>query len=256
MRPLSLLALCLCVGLLAAQEKKPANESTGPIVSVIGLTVERPIPGDQSMPQSTQIKLFVKYSGKKIVAIDHDKSSLTSLTDDKGTDLTKGKYPARIINNNELRLLGSDSGLLYIHLPGISVPEAQRVKLKGTLALICGKEIKQAEAANLLLRKGEELKVGPAIVRVIDAMGGNVQLSYDSPTPVVNKIEFFNDKGKRVPTIDGGGLVPLAGPYRRPTPTIVIFDKVDSVNVKVSYFDSTEVVTIPLDLNIGVGLGP
>jgi hypothetical protein len=139
-------------------------------------------------------------------------------------------------------------------------PGTQRIMAKGNFSILCGADEKSAEQKNLSLAKDQKLSAGPipmTISRVDDKAWGEFKMSvtfaYDQNDAAIKKMIFTDASGKEIKSDAGGHSSFSFGPVTKYDVTYRLAQKVDPVNVKVIYFDKVDKVTVPIDVDTGVG---
>jgi len=146
-----------------AQGPNPAK------MEVLSVEIHKPPPADvdenivSSFNGGTRINLLVRLPDKFIVTVD---GKLNSVTDDKGTDLLKTKIKKGIgspVGFSPLVEINRDGKCFAneVRGPGVPVPGATRIHLKGQLVVKCGIDEKTAEAKNVVLDDKLNVKIGP-----------------------------------------------------------------------------------------------
>lgn len=262
--------LAACGVVLALCGALPAGPDGGGIdVDVVSLTLGKPLPKPVArelmtfVKPGTDITLLLSAPDKRMIGLDRRASRLTALADDKGTDLTKGKGLSSARNWLKWPKFTADGhhGTVRIEADGLPAPNAGRVVVAGTLAVLCGSNEKEAVQKGLELVKGAKLTAGPvpmSISSVQEQPGRNrrtVTFSYRGPDDAIRSIRFLDEAGKELKADRGvrtsfsmGGAVSRSREWHLPL-------EAKEVGVKVAYFEKVETVNVPVDLSIGVGLG-
>jgi hypothetical protein len=263
-RWLSTLCVLACAaGLFAADEKK--SDVT---VQATGLMVRKPVPGKKKEPApvaftdngSTGLDVTLTATGKFVLGIDIKASKLDHFTDDKDTKLyTPQPFGSWL---SEFPLISAEGDVCTVHVNGLTAPAkgAAKLRLKATVVLTCGADEKATDKKEIAIKKDQKETVGAFTFQVVNdgAMFGGPQIAVLSDKQNIKSVEFFDAKGEAIklffppyrqnfyPTMAGGKMqYGLVGTLPK---------KMDSVTVKAAYFDKTEAVNAPIDLDVGVGL--
>lgn len=262
-------ALCLfavSTTFLAADDKKPADDTTSAKVQAIGLSVRKALPAKPGtmifMPQGVTMDLSIAKPGKFIVGVDAKASKLESFTDDKNNSLYKkpvGIFGAQQNWINEYATqYGPEAGHCTIQIAAGNPPGkgAGKIQVKASLVVQCGAEEKTADKKEIAIKTNEEVSVGDFKVKVNFAGGTVANLSVLSPEPRLKSVEFFDAAGKAIKPSSSTRSNNPFGPGGKPQSVVSYFlnGKMEKVSFKVTYFTKVESVTIPLDLKVGLDL--
>jgi len=242
----------------------PADDAA---VSVVALKIGKEIPEDPKgyptfVKKGTSLTLVVRRADKFFVGMDK-KTKLAAFTDDAGTDLLKktGKWGMSGISS--FPKFSEDGHLCVVDVQGPTPPAkgAKTIRLKATLVMKCAEGEKTAVQKDLKLKKGSKLTAGPVpwvITKVGKPDWGDAKLAVSVSGSVshdaIKQLVFLDAAGKEIE--HSVGMRSSSGWGNRMTygVTYNLKKKVDAVTVKVIYFEKTETITIPVDLEVGVGL--
>jgi hypothetical protein len=261
-------ALCLfaaSTALLAADDKKPADDKTSAKVQAIGLSIRKAPPAKPGammfVPQGVTMDLSIAKPGKFIVGIDAKASKLESFTDDKNNNLKQaaGIFGGQSNWINEFATqYGPEDGQCTIQIMAGKAPGkgAGKILVKASLVVKCGMDEKTADKKEIALKANEEVSAGDFKMKVNFVGGFGANLSVLSAEPRVKSVEFFDAAGKAIKPTSSGRRVNPFGPGGKPQASVDYFlnGKMDKVSFKVTYFDKVESVTVPLDLKVGLDL--
>lgn len=216
--------------------------------------------------EGTTIHLLTKNPKVRIIGIGDKKSRVASLTDDKQTNLLRSK--------EDDRFGGSMFGPLQAHIapgghqceleikaPRIPARGAAKIQLDATVVLLCGAEEKTVEQQGLALKKGSKLTIGPVPMTLgpIEAarFGEAKQVvTFESKQPLnaIRKVEFLAADGRPIKhQAMGSG----EGGFNDDITYSVSFglmQKADSVTLRLTYYSKVEELSLPLKMDVGLGL--
>jgi hypothetical protein len=252
-------------GEAAKKEDAPKKDDTKPASArVVSLHIVKPEEKDRDVSfeffsPSTTVQALVTLPGKVILGVDQKASKLTSFTDDKKTDLTKSKVKTffTIPWLDAYASISKDKHSCAVRLRGQNAPAAgaSKIRLKASLVVVCGSGEKTAEKKDVKVEKGTKEKVGPVELEVPAPFpGGSYQVVFRSDLPVIKNVEFLDADGKAVKSFGGFTQPPLFDNAKYQTTYTLTDKKVTKVTVKLTYYEKTEKVKVPLDLSFGVGL--
>jgi hypothetical protein len=254
----TLCLLAFAAGLFAADEKK--SDITA---QATGLNIRKPLPVKKKDPNffvdpgSTALDVALSAPGKFILGIDVKKSKLDQFTDDKDTKLyTPQPFGSWL---SDFPFINPEGDVCTVHVNGATPPAkgATKLRLKATVVLTCGAGEKATDKKEIAIKKGTKETVGDFTIEVTNdgEMFGGPQVMVASDKQNLKTIEFFDAKGDPIKlffppfrqTLNPGGKKQYGMLSTLPK-------KMDSVKVKATYFEKTEEVSAPIDLNVGVGL--
>jgi hypothetical protein len=246
LRVVLLLSALPWVGFVPADEKKPAS------LKVMEFRVSKPASPEEkavgltSRPGTT-LALLLDLPGRQLIGVGEG-SKVASLTDDKGTNLIKDPrsgdpfYEIQWMANKP-----GPRGLVYLVAPVTPARGATRLTVKGTLAVRVGSQEKEAQARGIALKAdGNKIPVGPV----------NLVVPKDQFIEGELAVEVVSDKVvKNVAFLDAAGKELKSSRRDQAFGTdYLLRSKPDKVTIKVTYFDKTETVVVPINLSFGVGL--
>jgi hypothetical protein len=264
MRWLSVLGLFVLGTSIWADDQKPTRDEKGSTKpKVVGLSIRKPLPakpGEFSFnPAGTTLEVVVFQPGRFILGIDAKASKLEQFTDDKKTDLHKSKGLFGQANwiNEFMSRPSTDGESCTVQIAGPNAPAkgAEKILLKGSVALKCGAGAKSTDKKDITLKMNEEATVGSFKVKVNSAAAFGSQLTISSGEPNIKSVEFLDDNGKAIMTGQPNRIsLPTPGGKMEHMVGYFLTGKRDKVTVKINYFDKVENVTVPLDVRVGLDL--
>jgi hypothetical protein len=241
---------------LVAFSTATAEDAQKPTLHVMSFHVTKPeaVPGMLGdRDRGTRVSVRLEVPGRSLLSFDTKASKVESFADDKNTDLMAvppGSPAPQLLEVERSGSRGRTNDLTF-HAPDCPAKGATKVRVKGSLVAIVGKTEKEIEKkdfagdADLGFGTMKEQKGG---------FGGNT-LTYDGDKPL-KSVSFTDADGKTVTcTINSTGGFGAAGAkksaYRntiRATGNVAIRG-----TLRVKYFDATEEITVPVDLEVGPG---
>lgn len=253
--------LPLAAALLAAAAPPCPADNAKVKVEVVKLSVGRSIgsPADGlylPVGEGTAVAVLVSLPDKAVTALDTKASKIVAFADDKKTELIVARA-AGFQGLNSFLQASADKhhALLEFRGGGRPAAGASKVVVKATVVLKCATGEKVFEAADFAPTAGAKTTAGPAAIAARTS-GGAVQLDVESEAGV-KKVEFLDADGKPVAaasfgsfTAVGAGGKPVtrqsfAAPAGKSFPA--------KITVKVTAYDKTEDVTVPIDVEVGLG---
>lgn len=251
----------------------PKKAGGGTEVTVVGIAVGKPNVSDTyadlmglTLRPGTAVYFRIIRKDKVLIFVDETASKLASFTDDKGTVLAKPGSVDRLKNwwlgaFSEI----SEDGHVY-HFSIVSdtktpAPGARTLQAKAVIVLFCGSDEKTEKQKDVALKVNTKITVGPiqmTISKIWQEERGDekltaVTLESDKRFYPIRKLEFLGPDGKAIETLNlGEGSTSMGGKltYDR---TFGLKSQVDKVTVRITYFAKTEKLTVPVDVNVGVG---
>lgn len=262
-RWLSTVCVLACVaGVFAADEKK--SDVTAHATQ---LMIRKPLPPKKKEAfgfqdtGGTSVNISLDAPGKYVLGIDTKASKLGEFTDDKGTKLyTEGRFGATWLG--DYPIITPEGDVCTVQVNGFTPPAkgAAKVRVKATVVLTCGTDEKSTDKKEVKIKKDAKEKVGDFSVEVTNEGGqfGGATLQIVSEKQNLKTAEFFDAKGEAVKLF----LPPYHQTLYPTTPNgknryalmTNLPMKADAVTVKVTYFEKTQAVEAPVDLEFGVGL--
>jgi hypothetical protein len=234
-------------------------------VRVVGLSIAEADPdskfGQSMVPglqAGTQVHVMISELGKHILGIDEDASSIKTMADDKGNALKPkatgllGPFPK----------ISPDARRLVIEARSKDVPAegGKQIHIAGQIAVQVGSDEK-TKLVEMPLKAEAKVELGPVkatVSEVADARWGQskVAVTLKSPSPLraIKELTFLDADGKKIEHSQMSSGASGWGGKKTYTVTYGLAKKVDSVSVKVVWFTRTDTITVPLDLNVSVGL--
>ena len=214
----------------------------------------------------TSLHLKVTSASKTFLEVSEDASKLARFVDDKKTDLSKQrrqgfgsdwlKGPTRIAPDGH-------SCVLQIGSDVLPAPGATRLSLKATVAILCGSQEKTATQPDVQLKVGRKLKLGPIPLAVQRAEDGgwnpdtkfSVTLASSTSLAKIKELAFLGPGGKEIPhRLEGSGTMGMPGSVTY-TRRYGLSEKVAEAGLRITYFEKTETLNVPIDITTGVGIG-
>ena len=203
------------------------------------------------------LALYITAKGKKIVAIDSDKSKLTSLGDDQETNI-KGRL-------GHFPRLAKDGSAAFVEIQGENgvSTKAEALVAKGSLAISTASKTDSKRSKVVKAKKGSKLEFGEGLNFEIAQAGkpdfGDdpfaVTLKIKRDIPEVAKFRFFDADGKEIEAHQtgssrGGGLGNVSV-----TRDFNLKRKADQIRVEIDRWTDLGKVVVPFDVKVGIGGG-
>jgi hypothetical protein len=272
-RPSLLLAGALVLALAgppAAQaQRQPPPENTGggggggDKVQVVEVQIRKKVSKDYNFDNfdqlgSTRLRVLFKLPNQSMLGLDPNACKLTSCKDDKGTDLTKDESPftPKWVDHYSVRISkdgkAAEVGLFF---PGYPASGATKISLKGSLAITVGKDEKTEEKKGVTLTDNGVMVGTFKVVRpqFIKPFGNQTPVEVNSPANNIKGVQFFDGNGNELKTflaVRGTGGFGDKMYFR------VEYDVTnlpENFTVRVTYYAKTETITVPLEVETGIG---
>ena len=240
-------------------------------VLVGGLAIARPMKEARfggsmafGVQPGTRVSLFVSMPGRYILDVDRGGSTLTKFADDKGTVLGKpGKAGEFDSWMGMSAPVAEDKQSCSPEIRSEKLPAAgaTRLEIDASLAILCGADAKTA-SVEVALAKDTAVKLGSIDAKVGGVEAGDfgdmklhVTFSSSQKFSAIRKLTFVGADGKEIKSEESGSG--WEGGGDGPTTYSVTYglaEKLDKATVKVDYWGKVETVTVPVKLNVGLGL--
>lgn len=257
-------ALCLFVlatGVFADDDKKADDGKGSAKFQVTRLEIRKyppPKPGTfMFMNNGVSMDVIVTPTGKYITGVDFKASKLESIIDDKKNNLFKkaeGFFATQSDWLNEFFTQYTPEGdAVTIQVKSSIAPGkgAEKLLLKASLVLKCGSEGKATEKKEIAMKANEEATIDSFKVKI--GQFGN-QFNVISTEENIKNIEVYDDKGKEIKVGAPGRNRTTKGDKTEYNYSFFLIQKLTKFSIKVNYFAKVESLTIPVDLNVGLGL--
>lgn len=218
--------------------------------------------GPRDLSEGVSLTAVLHLPQQFIVGIDPKQCTVESLTDDKNTDLTKSA--GRDFGPPHTDAMASSTSgkfvMVVFSARGFPARAAAKVRLKGKIAVMVGKEEKTIRKAEISLMKGVELGIGTLSISNLKVNGKNVfpgtSVVYKGNRPL-KKVVFLdpdaNDAEIRQSPSD---LSFLSRSGVEDFSTSFYFHKpvIDRLTIEATYFQTVEKIMVPIDIEVGLGL--
>ncbi|MFP4056634.1 MAG: hypothetical protein ACLF0G_07185 [Candidatus Brocadiia bacterium] len=266
MRRLATLALTALVAGSAAQAL--AGQAS---VEVVALSLAKKDP-DSKFGQSfalgqragTSVNVRIVHEGKTFVKVMDRASKLAAFADDKGTDLTTAEKPRFGMNRWLARSQVADDGkscVVEIRSDAVPASGATALALKATIAIRCGSDVQTAEQKDVALEKGTAITTGPIPMKITKAskpQWGDAELSItlqsDKSFDAIKSLAFVDAQGNEIKCRKTGSTRMGFGDQFTYTREYSLEKKIDKATLRVEYYGKTEVLNVPVEATVGVGL--
>jgi hypothetical protein len=203
--------------------------------------------------RGTRVVVRVEVPGRQLLNIDTKASKVESFTDDKNTDLTvapAGGPPTKLLEVERGAIRTRPSELTF-HAPACPAGGATKVRIKGSLIVVVGKDEKDVEKKDFA--GDADLGFGTVTEQKGGFGGGTVAYEGDKP---LKSVSVTDADGKTVAcTLSAGNPFGKAAKQSAYRYTIRPNERGTTLRgtLRVKYFDGTEEITIPVDLEVGPG---
>jgi hypothetical protein len=159
--------------------------------------------------------------------------------------------------------MAEDGHSVIVPIAAEEVPskDATHLHLQGNVIISCGADAK-TEAYDVALKTDSEIQLGPVSAKVtnvgegFEADSSSVTLESKQAFDQIQSIAVVDAKGKEIPCEVGstssfgfGGDMTHSRDFR------FAAKAEDIAKVKVTYFQETSAITVPVDVKVGLGLG-
>jgi hypothetical protein len=269
-----LVAAVLVMGVLAghgsaADAPAATKTESKPSVILAGFSIARPIKDDKynrsmayGIKPGTNVSLYVSIPGKTIIELDKEASKLTKFTDDKGTVLAKpgdGKSQSWLSPFSHIAKDGH-SCAPSVRSKKLPASGASALIIDATLAFICGVQPELAQCDDVSLTKGTPVKLGMVAAKIkkiskptYGKMKLNVTFTSSQSFDTIHKLVFLDPAGKKIKSRKTSSSTTFGSPNTY-TRTYQLEKEIDKVTIKIDYWGKTETVTVPVLLNVQMGL--
>lgn len=262
-----LVIVALVSGTLAV--KASESGAGGWNVLVAGLSIVRPDPAEKfggsmvsGRPSGTEVHVRITTKALTFVRVNKEASTLQQFADDKGQTLAKpgpGEFSGGWLAWPKI---ADDGKRLQFQIASKKMPSAGAMKLlaKAKLAVLCGSGVKTSQQA-ATLKVGQKVAIGPIPV-TIEKVGkpdwGDEKMAVafkaQQSWAAIRKLTFIGPDGKEIESNVGSTMTSSFGGRQIVTKEYRLKEKVSQVTIKTEYYEKIQPVTIPLNLNVGLGL--
>jgi hypothetical protein len=255
--------LILCLPVLFATTAIPCQDQATEVeVFEISVRKKPSIKGASSYAQQgTELEIAAKIPGTTIISLDKKATKLTSFVDDAGTDLaagaSKGFFYWVSMSKGFGKKAAKDVVTLRIRSKTVPGAKAARLKLKADIVFVTATGTDKAKQ-KLTLEKGKKITAGPFTMKIAMVKNalGKIELELQSTTKLhaIQKFEFFDGAGKPIKTENkGSGSSSIFGTTTY-SKSFGLATKDPGVTVEITFHKNLKKVTLPLDLDLGLGL--
>jgi hypothetical protein len=241
----------LAVPAATAQENKNTIEHRW---TPIALSVQKPGPPEERLPfsEGTRITALLHMPARFIVGIDQNKSNIEKMADDKNNDLLKRLGIRTDSHVSATDFTGKYAAVVF-HAPYWPGQGATRIRIKGTIVALVGKDEAAIELKRVSLKNGVDSEFGKF---TLDSFRwpGTTTVHYSGSRPI-KKVLFLDGASKEIPCQQRNSSMAPFGTFRGSC--FLKQDNVDRCTMRLTYFQNVERVVVPVNLEVGLGLnGP
>jgi hypothetical protein len=272
-------------GMILGSARSACAQTAAPKVEVRGIRVVGPAYGRGmeglrafNWTEGTTVALLVTVPAGGLVSINSEKTQLTKLADDKGTDLTAGEEPMVGMHMGMTPQVSADGKACLVEVNGKRVPAkgAAAIMASGTVTLKCGSKKETAKQENVALKVGSKITAGPMTFEI--SRVGKPQFFFemtgpDESKPATTPAEKFevtlrtNQDCSNIASIaflDAAGKDLGAKPSSSSSmgmpgmmtveKSFVLPKKVDTATISITYWADLKEVVVPFDVKATLGL--
>lgn len=246
-----------------------AETNPGPSVEIKGIRITgdgygagddiiRPF----SWSKGTSLSCLTVIPQGGIIALNVEKSSLSSFTDNKETNLLDGTNPGnsgfdmipQISKDGKAMLIGLNS-------PNLPVNDASSISASGTLSVMVAHEQKAETLKDIELKIGQKIKMGAVMFEITrlgkpDWRDSPLQVTFraEGGTSSIASIQFIATDGKALTVNEHISKMNQEG--KEINERIFDFPKlIEKVNISTIYWTDMKEVNVPFKVKTSVGLG-
>ena len=203
------------------------------------------------------LAVYFAVPGEAVLSFDSDKSKVALAAD--GVDLPLsiqiGGDSMFGFNLNE----DPSSGIVQMASEKIPAKTSTKLSLKGEFVLFVGNAAKTEESEFKVVEDGKvKLGLVEATLRASQDRGNPnmqmVQFSAAKPFDSVSKLEFIDTEGKVVESFSAGDGSYTRNDVKFYQRSYGVSSAAKTLKVRVTYFSQVETITLPVDLEFGLGL--
>jgi hypothetical protein len=252
MRRLAVLTavLSLCSVLAADDTTKPSKST----VEGVELMIKRKL-DDKNYPFSgaiTMLSIMVSNPDKQFIGVDPS-SKVSELKDDKGTSLLSTGFFKPTFNPSPRIAVDRKSVIVSLNTSAAPTKGAVKIHLKGELVLLSGTEEKTTDEVEVSIKPNAETKIGDFSLKVTMEKGfgtNGASFSLVSTKPNIKSINIKDAAGKVVETFPGFSY----GFGKSWTWNYTLKKAVDKPKISITWYTKEEKVTVPVEVEMGLGL--
>lgn len=253
------------------EEKKKAEKKEDVTVRPVGVQVsggpDVTNENYQMRPFNTSgmaVAILVESRNKTIVEVDREKSKLTSLTDNKGTNLLPFSESARRYGTSSTYpRMSKDGKSVMLQLHGGTVPAkgATSVKAEGVIYLTLASKQAKSRQKDVPLQLDAQVTVGPVPLTITglsrpshDQKGIHITFTADQSLAAIKAIRFFDAEGKEVTSRSSGSSNYTSGGRKIVQRTYSLSRKPDKMDVEIEHWQDVEQRELHYSVTVGLGL--
>jgi len=204
-----------------------------------------------------ELDVFFELPGETVLSIDGKETKVVLSSDDGGELELQDRFEGPFeLNINEEKT----SGVIQFRSETLPGGKATRLTVRGDFAVTVGRDSK-TEEVDLRIAEGEKLKFGPINAEVGEIGEGYgdefkqvVEFSSKQPFDAVAKVEFLDAKGKVILSENGGSSSYGFNDEMTYSRSWQLASEAKMLKVRVTYFQKTESIKLPANLEFGLGL--
>ncbi len=259
------------VGMFAAVVSAPrcgiAQESQ-PVVKIVGLSVNLPDPNSKfggsyvlGRPEGIEVTVMAEDSSAFFISVidaGREKTELQVSAD--GKKLTNERAFGNI---GFMSNISEDGRRVVVPVSATQVPPkgTKSLKVVGKLFLKAGADEKK-EKVNFKVASGESVKLGPITTKISSVEDSNfgepttnITFETNQSLDVISGLKFLDGQGKELESSSAGSSSFGFGNQMTYSRGYQVQGKPRTLTVEVTYFASTRTISLPVDIEVDLGLG-
>ena len=207
---------------------------------------------------------WVRSSLWMIIEIDPKSVKVDAFSDDKGTDLTKGRPdPWRRPRRPEAPPVSKDGKACLLELAGPGVPAkgAREIRASGSMRVRLSLEKKTGRHKDVTLKVGAPINAGKILcsvssVKYASWVGGGTMLTLRmyKRYPEIARFRFYDERGEEIPSGQTGSASRSGPGVRFYEKSFSLRKKAEKATVEVSYWADPRDVRVRFDVKASVGM--
>lgn len=243
-----------------AQDSKPA-------IKAVGVSVNLPDPDSEfggafslGRTAGMEVTLLAEDPKTFLIAVIDDGDEKTSLELSANGETLKNEQGFSSIGLMSRISENGHQAIVPVSASQVPPPGTNIVKVSGKLVLKAGTD-EQKDSVKFKVAVDEQVKLGPATTKIsaVEAYDfgeptTSITFETNQALDVISSIKFFDEQGKELEATPTGSSSFGFGDEMTYTRGYQVAGKPESLSAEVSYFASTKLVTVPVDLEVNLSL--